>query len=186
MNVQDRLRLVMLDYEVKGVRVLFLKDKPGLPTPAGVINARRGDELTLPRWQARLLEEAGIVDVRDTNVDIDTVNMYHFRERKSSAANKLSQLPQDFYMKARELVEKLDKLIREAPSSMLIRDREMLEKNLVELSEARLLKILRLAQTGGGEELRDKMTPEEQLVYDSVKRVVDAWRSYIRGLFPGG
>ncbi|MEB3860775.1 MAG: DNA replication complex GINS family protein [Desulfurococcales archaeon] len=185
MDINSRLRLVRLDYMARGVRVLFLRDHPDLPTPGGVVNARRGDEMTLPRWQAKMLEAQGVVDIRDTTVDIDIINMYHFRERKSSAANKLSQLPQDFYMKAGELVERLDRLIREAPSSMLIRDREVLEKNLAELSEARLLKILRLAQTGGGEELRDRMTPEEQIIYDNVKRVVDSWRGYIRSLFPG-
>ncbi|MCE4602548.1 MAG: hypothetical protein F7B18_05120, partial [Desulfurococcales archaeon] len=49
MDINSRLRLVKLDYEVRGVRVLFLKDHPDLPTPGGVVNARRGDEMTLPR-----------------------------------------------------------------------------------------------------------------------------------------
>ncbi|MEB3773884.1 MAG: DNA replication complex GINS family protein [Desulfurococcales archaeon] len=183
--MEDKLELVELDYMVREVRVLFLKDYYELPTPSGVINARKGDEMNLPRWQARYLEELGVVDVRENGLTLDVVNMYHFRERRTSAANKLSQLPQDFYRKASELVEKLNKLIRESPSHMLLRDREVLEKNLIELGEARMMKLIRLAQTGGGEELRSNMTPEEQLLYDSVKGIVESWRGYIRKLFPG-
>jgi len=183
-KISDRLKLIELDYRFREVRVLFLKDYEELPTPLGVITVRKGDELPLPRWQAMILNKMGIVDVRDSGIDIDVINMYHFKERKSSAANKLTQLPQDFYMKASELVEKLNKMIREAPSHMLLKDREIIEKNLIELSEARLMKIIRLAHTGG-DELRGNMTPEEQLLYDGMKSVVDSWRRYIRGLFPG-
>ena len=93
-------------------------------------------------------------------------------------------MPQDFYMKSKDLVKKLDDMIRESPSHMLLREREVVEKNLIEIGETRLIKIMRLAQTGGGEELRDKMTPEESLVYDNVKNVVDSWRDYIKRLFP--
>ncbi|MCE4598825.1 MAG: DNA replication complex GINS family protein [Desulfurococcales archaeon] len=184
MDLRKRIELIKLDYELTGVRVVFLRSFRKLPTPGGVINARKGDELELPRWQARLLEAEGIVDVREQDMDIDYVNTYHFREKKRVAANQLSQMPRDFYLKAKELVDRLNKLIRESPSHMLLRDREIVEKNLIELAESRLVKIMRLAQTGGGEELRDRMTPEEVLVYDSLKNIVESWRSYIRSIFP--
>jgi len=184
LDLKKRIELIKLDYEMSGVRVVFLKNYNRLPTPGGVINVRKGDELELPRWQARLLENEGIVDIREQDMDIDYINTYHFREKKRVAANQLSQMPRDFYLKAKELVDKLNKLIRENPSHMLLRDREIVEKNLIELAESRLAKIMRLSQTGGGEDLRDRMTPEEVLVYDSLKNIIETWRSYVKSIFP--
>ncbi len=178
----ERLELIRQDHEASSVRVLFLKNYQNLPTPAGRVNARRGDELELPRWQARLLEENGVVEVKDKRLDIDTVNTYHYREKRKTAANQLTPLPTDFYLKAKELVEELNKLIKERPSHMLLKDREILEKNLVELAETRLMKIVRLALTSG-EELRERMTPEESLIYLNVHEATLTWRNYIEGIF---
>ncbi len=184
MRFGERLRLVEIDYENRSVRVVMLENYRGLPTPSGVINAKRGDELDLPRWQAQILEEKGYAEVKDAGLDIDTINMYHYKEKRKVAANQLSPLPQDFYLKARELVERLNNLIRVNPSHMLLRDREIIEKNLVELGETRLTKIVRLALTGG-EEFRDRMTPEETLVYDQVETTAREWREYIQSIFRG-
>jgi DNA replication factor GINS len=181
LSVRDRLDLVRMDYESRGVKALFLRDYKGLPTPGGVLNAKRGDEIELPRWQALLLASKGVVEVRDAGIDIDYVNMYHFREKKKIGANELSQLPQDFYMKAGELVERLDSLIRDNPSHMLFRDRDVVERNIIELAESRLVKLLRLAQSGS-EEFKERMTPEEALVYKVIRGTIESWRSYVESL----
>ncbi len=189
MRVRDslrvRLRLVAYDYLVEPVRVLALKDIGPLPLPQGAVNVRRGDELDVPRWQARELERLGLVEVRARGLDIDTVNMYHYKEKRGQAANQLQSIPQDFYMAARELIERLDEMIRESPSTMLIRDREVVEKNLLDIAETRLVKLLRLAASGG-EEFRERMTPEESIAFDAIRAVVDVFRDYVRGLAGGG
>ena len=184
LSVRERLELVRLDYQARGVKSLFLRDYKGLPTPGGVLNARRGDEIELPRWQALKLASRGVVEIKDSSVDIDYVNMYHFREKKKTGANELSQLPQDFYMKAGELVERLNSLIRESPTHMLFRDREVVERNLVELAESRVAKLLRLAQSGS-EEFKERMTPEEALVYKVIRDTIESWRSYIESIARG-
>ena len=178
-----RLKLVGLDYEFRRVRVVFLRDYQKLPTPTGFIDVRRGDELELPRWQARLLRDLGYVEVRDGGVDLDFVNLHHYKEKKSSG--QLTQVPQDFYFRASELVERLDRLVREAPSHMVYRDREMAERNLIDMAETRLAKILWLSYSGG-EEFRDRMTPEERIVYNHVLEAVEAWRGYLKNLVSRG
>jgi len=178
----DRLKMIMIDYELRLVKVVFLKNVRALPTPSGRIDVKRGDEVEIPRWQARILEQAGVAEIREKELDIDGINMYHYKEKRKTAPNQLSQLPQDFYLKARDLVARLNELIRENPSHMLLRDREIVEKNLVELAETRLAKIVRLALTGG-EEFRDRMTPEESMIYDEVSDIAKAWRKYIESIF---
>ena len=184
-SLRDRLKLIVLDYEMSPVRVLALRDIGPLPLPQGTVTVRRGDELEVPRWQARLLASRGLVEIRERGLDIDAVNMYHYREKRGQAANQLQGLPQDFYLAARDLVARLNEMIRESPSTMLIRDREVLEKNLLDLAETRLSKLLRLA-VSGGEEFKERMTPEEALIYDLVRGVVEVWRSYAKELAGGG
>lgn len=183
--IGERLKLVRLDYEFRRVRVVFLRDYPRLPTPLGLIDVRRGDELELPRWQARLLKEAGYVDVRDDRIDIDYVNLYHYKERRSGTASQLTQIPEDFYARVSELIGRLDKLIKESPSQAIYRDREVVERNLLDIAEARLAKILRLSYSGG-EEFRERMTPEERVVYNHVMEVIESWRGYLKNLVAGG
>ena len=183
-SIQARLRLVEYDYLMEPVRVIALKDIGPLPLPQGMVNVRRGDELEVPRWQARELERMGLAEIRDRGLDIDSVNMYHYREKRGRAANQLQGLPRDFYLAVRDLVERLDTMIRESPSTMLLRDREVVEKNLMDLAETRLAKILRLASSGG-EEFKERMTPEESITYDTIRSVVEAFRAYVRGLVGG-
>lgn len=182
MRLEERLELIRLDYETRNVRVVVLKNYDKLPTPGGLINARKGDELDLPRWQALILSEKGVVEVKDKKLDLDTVNNYHYTEKRKTAANQISPLPYDFYMKARDLVDELNKLIKEKPTQMLLRDREILEKNLVELAESRLMKIVRLALTSG-EGFRDKLTPEEALIYAGMNETATTWRRYLESIF---
>jgi len=67
---------------------------------------------------------------------------------------------------------------------MLINDREVAEKNFIELSENRLLKIIRLSQTNG-DDLKDRMTPEEVLVYVMIKDIISSWKNYVLSLSKG-
>ncbi len=184
-RVRERLKLIETDFVTSLVRVQFVKDYGDLPTLNGIVSLRRGDEVELPRWQAEELLKKGYVNIKEQAISLDEVNFYHYREKRSQSASAPQQLPQDFYLKAKELVKSLDKAIRKSPSSMLLRDRETIEKNIMELAETRLIKIIRLAQAGG-EEYREKMTPEETILYNIVRSLLEAWRGYVSGLLKGG
>ncbi len=183
-RIKERLALIKMDFDMSPVRVQFIKDYENLPLPSGVVSIKRGDELELPRWQVNELLKEGCVDVKDKRLELDEVNLYHYREKRTQGASAPQQLPQDFYLRAKELAKRLDESIRKNPSSMLLRDREMLEKNIIELADTRLLKILRLAQAGG-EEYRDKLTPEEVIIYNIVRSLLESWREYISALLRG-
>lgn len=176
--IADRLELARLDYEMRKVRVVFLRDYSRLPTPMGLISVRRGDELELPRWQAIHLKNMGVVEVKDSEVDLNTISTFHYKERRSAQGTPIP-LQQDFYLRAGEYLEKIDKIVRENPSLTLLRDRENAEKNIIDISEARLLKLLRLAYTQDAN-AKTKITVEESVVYDYLLKIVSAWRDYIR------
>jgi len=182
--LQERLKLVEYDFEVTPVRVQFLKDVERVPLPSGIVNMKRGDEVEMPRWQARILASEGLVEIKERALTIDEVNLYHYREKRSQAAGAIQGLQQDFYLKVRELVRSLNEEIKRNPTSMLLRDRETLEKNLLDLAESRLVKIMSLAQAGG-EEYREKMTPEETIIYEALRSLLATWREYISRLARG-
>jgi DNA replication factor GINS len=184
-SLRERLELVVLDYETRPVRVLALRDIGPVPLPQGMVTVRRGDELEMPRWQARLLASRGLVEVRERGLEIDSVNMHHYKEKRGQAANQLQGLPSDFYLAVHDLIIRLNEMIKESPSTMLIRDREVIEKNLLDLAETRLSKILRLA-VSGGEEFKERMTPEESIIYDTLRAVVEVWRGYVKEIAGGG
>ncbi|AFZ70414.1 GINS complex subunit Sld5 [Caldisphaera lagunensis DSM 15908] len=156
-----------------------------LSLSGGTINAKKGDEIDLPRWQALYLKSIDVADIKEEEVDINYLNSYHFKEKRNQAPNQLSPLPQDFYIKISSFIKSLDKAISQNPTHMLINDREAAEKNFIELSESRLLKLIRLSQTNG-DDLRDRMTPEEFLIYSTIKNIIFSWRSYILNLSKGG
>ena len=184
-RLSDKIELVEIDYMTSSVKAMFLRDYATLPTPGGIISVRRGEEVDLPRWQALMLASKGIVDIKDEKLDLDRINMYHFREVKRSAANQLAELPRDFYLKVRDLISMLNEVIKTNPSHMVFREREVVETNVTQLAEKRLTKIIRLAQAGGGD-MRDKLTTEEAILYNEMSRAIEEWRSFIRSLFPLG
>jgi len=187
LDLSKRLKLVVYDYEYRGVRVVFLKDYPGLPTPSGIISVKKGDEIEIPRWQARILEREGAVEVLEDPIDAKKIMMYHYQEKKRSQATTLAELPQDFYLKVRDYIRRIDEAVREDPRKVnyvLLRERENIERSLYDLAQTRLSKIVRLALSDG-EEFRGRMTPEERLVYNQVYGASRAWRDYIRSIFRG-
>jgi DNA replication factor GINS len=180
---EARLRLVKSYFDTEPVKVVFIRDYPRLPTPGGVINARGGDEVELPRWQARMLEEEGYVEVRERGVDVDYINYVHYHEARKHAANKLVDVPPSFYRSVRELVESIDRALLEKPSHMLVTDRENIERMVLQIAQRRLSKIVRLVMTGGEEEVRDKLTPEEAIVMSALEEVISSWMRYVESLF---
>ncbi len=180
--LEVKLKLVKAHFDIEPVKVVFIRDYPGLPTPGGVINVSKGDELELPRWQAKLLESEGYVEVRERGVDIDYINYVHYHEVKKTAANRLVEVPPSFYRSVGELVEKIDRALLEKPSHMLVTDRENVERMVLQIAQRRLSKMVRLALTGGGGEVKDKLTPEEALVMSALEEIVSAWSRFVSSL----
>ena len=180
MKLDERLQLLGIDALLRPVKVMILSDCR-VPLPEGPLQAKKGDEVEVPRWIAEVLVSQGLAKYKE-EVNVNYVNMYHYKERRSTTGSQLAQLPPDFYVSVGEFIRSLEEEIKRSPSHMLINDKDMSEKNIIELSETRLSKIIRLAQTDMGDEEVPKMTPEEALVYSQLKTTVSAWKKYIESL----
>ncbi|MGC9071415.1 MAG: GINS complex subunit Sld5 [Acidilobus sp.] len=184
MKLADRMKLVEIDSLLRPVKVMIVKDY-NLVLAEGRLSAKKGDEVEVPRWLAQALLVKGIARPKE-EVDVNYINSYHYKERRSSTTSQLTQLPPDFYIAVGEYIRGLEEQIKAQPSHMLINDRDVSEKNLLELSQLRLNKIMRLAQTDAGNEAVPSMTPEEALLYSTIKETIESWRKYIQDLVGGG
>lgn len=184
MRLADRMKLIEIDALLRPVKVMILKEYT-ITLPGERLSVKKGDEIEVPRWMAEWLIERGVAKPKE-EVDLNFINGYHFKERRSSSSSQLAQLPPDFYVTVGEYMRRLDEQIKAQPSHMLINDRDVSEKNVLELSQLRLNKIIRLAQTDAGDEALTNMTPEEALLYSAIKETVESWRRYVQSLVGGG
>ncbi|MCE4614338.1 MAG: DNA replication complex GINS family protein [Desulfurococcales archaeon] len=179
-DIRDRLKLLEGDYELEPVRVLVLREAE-IPAPSGVTVVQRGEELDLPRWQARKLRDSGIVEIKEAEIGSEEIARVHFTEVNSRGAIQLAQLPPRFYLKVREYIENLNRAIKENPSPSLFNDRANTEKLLADIVDRRLNKIVRLVVAGGDDSVLDKMTPEEKILYKTLLETLKTWREGIIG-----
>ncbi len=179
-DIRERLKLLEHDYQLEPVRVVFLKDAE-IPTPNGYMKIQRGEELDLPRWQARKLREEGVLEIKESEIGSEDIARIHFTEVHSRGAIQLAPLPARFYLKVREYIETLNKAIKENPSPSLFNDRANTEKLLSDIVDRRLNKIVRLVVAGGDDSVLDRMTPEEKILYQTLLNTIRSWREEIIG-----
>lgn len=183
-EIRELLELVRLSYRFGKVKVQFLRDYPELPTYFGLVSVKRGEEVELPRWQAQLLKAMGYVEIKEALVDISYINKQHFKEKKGSSPGMPEHLPSDFYFRASQFVAALDSLLRKETSHAVLRDREAAERNILDLAERRLVKILS-SVTADPKEARGRVTPEEEILLLILSDAVETWREYIRRVARG-
>ncbi len=181
------LRNLRREYLWSNVRVIVLKDHEDIMLPGTTIQLKRGTEITVPRWISKILEEKGVVEVKDTPMNINELGRYSFLEihaRTTSAT--LQKLPIDFYQKLRDYLEKLKENIARKPSPELVDEYRKARSYVYDILRIRLNRILALVQAGAESgEIRDeinKLTPEELILYKTIRKLLEDWQKEVIGL----
>lgn len=181
------LRNLRREYLWSNVRVIVLKDHEDIMLPGATIQLKRGTEITVPRWISKILEEKGVVEVKDTPMNINELGRYSFLEihaRTTSAT--LQKLPIDFYQKLRDYLEKLKENIARKPSPELVDEYRKARSYVYDILRIRLNRILALVQAGAESgEIRDeinKLTPEELILYKTIRKLLEDWQKEVIGL----
>lgn len=187
MDLSLNLRNLRREYLWGNVRVVVLKDHEDIILPGTSIQLRRGTEITVPRWLSRILKEKGIVEVKDTPMNINELGRYSFLEihaRTTSAT--LQKLPIDFYQKLRDYLEKLRESISRNPSPELIDEYRKARSYVYDILRIRLNRVLALVQAGTEtSEIREeinKLTPEELILYKTIRKLLEDWQKEVIGL----
>lgn len=169
------------------VKAVVLKDHDDIVLPDTTIQLRRGTEIVIPRWVSKILEGEGIVEVKDTQMNINELGRYSFLEVHSrSTTSTLQKLPIDFYQRLKDYLVELRENIAKKPSPELIDEYRKARSYVYDILRIRLNRILSLVQISAeASEIREeleKLTPEELILYKSIRRLLEDWQKEVVGL----
>lgn len=181
------LKNLRREYMWSNVKVIVLKDHEDIVLPGTTIQLRRGTEIAIPRWISKILEEKGIVEVKDTQMNINELGRYSFLEVHSqTTSSTLQKLPIDFYQRLRDYLENLRENIARKPSPELIDEYRKARSYVYDILRVRLSRILALVQVGTEtSEIREelgKLTPEELILYKTIRKLLEDWQKEVIGL----
>jgi len=135
-----------------------------------------GDTIDLPRWVAEVLVEMGVSENQEENFSSEVFKAV--TREKIAGSDQLSTLRPDFYLKMRR------QMSFSSESSGLrsgnIPDLEKTRTLVYDLVALRLRKILSIATSLSPPiDIKDKLTPEEYQIFDSVYSLLQSWRSLV-------
>ncbi len=187
MDISIGLRNLRRDYLWGSVRVVVLKDHEDIILPSGKIQLRHGTEISVPRWLARILEEKRIVEVKEAPMNLNELGRYSFLEvHTRTMSSTIQKLPLDFYQRLRDYLDKLRREVTKKPSPEVIDEYRKAQSYVYDILRIRLNRILSLVQAGAetGEirEELNKLTPEELILYKTIRKLLETWQKEVLGL----
>lgn len=142
-----------LDYLLKDVRIIYLKDIEIQIPPFLFISAKEGDMTSVPRWISIILNKEGLIEIHDED-NLSYIKRALNRERISSG-HVLSAIDPDFYVRANNYLRSIDE-----------KERESLIVSLNPFIASRIQKIVKLSASSPlVPEIEEKLSLEEKLLY---------------------
>ena len=133
----------------------------------------------LPRWVAEVLINLDICESQEESFSSEVFKAVN--REKIAGTDKISKLNPDFYLKIRRhLAYANDMTSKRSPSSFQELDKT---KTLIyDLISMRLRKILIIASSlSPPSDIREKLTPEEYQIFDTVYNLLQSWRALVEG-----
>ncbi|MDA4111345.1 MAG: DNA replication complex GINS family protein [Thaumarchaeota archaeon] len=133
-----------------------------------------GDTIDLPRWVAEVLVNLDICESQEESFSSEVFKAV--TREKIAGSEQLSTLRPDFYLKIRRQLAHTRDFGNLKPSS--IPELEKTRTLIYDLIALRLRKILSIAASlSPPTDVREKLTPEEYQIFDSVYGLLQSWRS---------
>jgi hypothetical protein len=133
-----------------------------------------GDTVDLPRWVAEVLVNLEICESQEESFSSDVFKAV--TREKIAGSEQLSTLRPDFYLKIRRQLAFASEFGNLKPAS--IPELEKTRTLIYDLIALRLRKILSVAASlSPPTDIREKLTPEEYQIFDSVYTLLQSWRS---------
>ncbi|MEM4699503.1 MAG: hypothetical protein QXT74_00965 [Candidatus Nezhaarchaeales archaeon] len=162
---------------IEEVKVEVLKPLPEVLDDRPLHMLPVGATVEVPRWLASILEAEGYVRVlSDTSLDLQGLSKLSWREERSPG---LVEVDEALYPKIRELLERLE---REASTSVEAHAaKRQAEVRVLDVIRCRLQKIIQAAVSPSVPKgMLDNLTPEERMLFEKIRWMVDRWASEIR------
>jgi hypothetical protein len=158
-------------YLLGGTRLRFKQKTPRIDIGSVHLEPmNEGDTIELPRWVAEVLVETGVCENQEENFSSEVFKAV--TREKIAGNDQLSTLRPDFYLKVRRQLS----FASEKPSAEVEKTRTL----VYDLVALRLRKILSVATSlSAPTDIREKLTPEEYQMFESVYGLLQSWRSVV-------
>ena len=162
---RSQLKMLEVEFENSLEEILLLKDIQRISLPSGALeDLKAGASLRIYRWAARKLIEKGLAKPAEGFLDLKTVLQLKWKERNEPG--ELQPLPAYFYLRARQELSKGDS--------------EILQ-HLRDIYSLRLSKIMSFAAKRTPASMIENLTPEEEVLYENLLGIVNAWYEFVGG-----
>jgi len=139
---------------------------------------QEGNEYEVYYWIAKELASAGISHFREED-SLDATKLYKVQwKERVQVAGQISELPEDFYPKLRRYLKQLktDTAMQPQKYAEYQKARHLAD----DIVNSRLKKIVTLSSGPiQADQILNKLTIEEQLIYMQLGKTVNQWRSNI-------
>jgi hypothetical protein len=141
---------------------------------------QEGNEYSVYFWAAQELAKAGIVHLREEDtLDASKLFKVQWKERVQ-VAGQISELPEDFYPKLRRHLQAMYEDLKRQPDALKMQEYQKTQHLADDIVNSRLKKIVTLsAGPSQGEQILNKLTAEEKLIYMQLAKNVSQWRRSI-------
>jgi DNA replication factor GINS len=159
-----------LDYLLKEIRVIYLKDVEISLPPFISISANEGDMTSVPRWISLILSKQGLIEIHDED-DLSYIKRALNRERISSG-HVLSAIDPDFYVRVNNYLRNINE-----------KDRESLIVSLNPFIASRIQKIVKISASSPlVPEIEEKLSLEEKLLYEDFYKMTSNFKKLVLNL----
>jgi hypothetical protein len=175
------MKLESLDFRFENSRIKVIANRnyPEMKLAGLTIGQfQEGNEYDVYYWIAGELAEAGVVHFREED-NLDATKLYKVQwKERVQVAGQISELPENFYPKLRRYLKQLKRDLSKQPEK--IQEYHKAKHLSDDIVNSRLKKIVTLsAGPTQSEQILNKLTVEERLVYMQLGKTVSQWRSRI-------
>jgi len=161
-------------YRMAFVKVLVKKPIQAMDVGSfSLPEASEGVVLDLPRWVANILQSMGSVELQEDSIDSELFRAVT-RERIHSNL-QLNPIREDFYLRLREYLHTIHQSAESDSNARQEYDRALVSTH--DLITMRIVKILQLSALSSiPSDVFMKITPEERMLFETVRELVREWR----------
>ncbi len=136
-----------------------------------------GNEYEVYYWVAKELAQAGMVHFREEDT-LDPTKLFKIQWKEGvQVPGQISELPPDFYPKLRRFIAQAKEEMAKQPEKH--QDYEKAKQLARDIVNSRLKKIVALSSASAQEQVLKKLTVEEKLIYEQLRKQITDWKANI-------
>ncbi len=174
--VNKIIEFIERDYMEEEVRIEIISGPKKVFSHEGFIELSRGAEYALPRWVSEILVNEKYARYREEGFDVEKLSSIAYNEESAVKKLQLMKIPRYFYMMIKKDIEDLLKKLESSGNIALLEEYKQREDLYYTIGRIRVRKILNfLLLPSIPQEIADKMSEEEKLLYIVLKDSLSSW-----------